>query len=156
MRSFPRQAVRRPRLGGAATRWTLGVMLASSTAAAVWCGCTVTKENYATLSLFFDGVPDPNAKVAGGDPGDATLAAAVVVHKPFAEEKCEECHKTQYRPSRNDPRACLKCHDKLMEEHAWTHGAVAGGACLWCHSPHESVRKWLLRAGDGSRSVWQC
>lgn len=148
MRPSPRQAVRRARLGGGATRWALGVALTSCVVAAVWCGCTVTKENYATLSFFFDGVPDPNATIAGGEPGDATLAAAVVVHKPFAEEKCEECHKTQYRPSRNDPRACLKCHDKLTEEHAWTHGAVAGGACLWCHSPHESARKWLLRGPD--------
>lgn len=148
MRCSSRHAVRRRRLRGAATRWTLGVAIASCVVAAVWCGCTVTKENYATLSMFFDGVPDPSARVGGGDAGDATLAAAVVVHKPFAEEKCEECHKTQYRPSRNDPRPCLNCHDKLTEEHAWTHGAVAGGACLWCHSPHESARKWLLRGPD--------
>jgi len=116
--------------------------------AAVWCGCTVTKENYATLSFFFDGVPDPSARLAGGDPSDMTIATKVVVHQPFAEEKCEECHKTQYRPSRNDPTACLNCHDKLMDQHAWTHGAVAGGACLWCHTPHESVRRWLLRGPD--------
>jgi predicted CXXCH cytochrome family protein len=148
MKSSPRQVVRRPRLRGAATRWTLGAALVGSVAAAVWCGCTVTKENYATLSLFFDGVPDPNARVAGGEPGDLLIAAKPVVHQPFAEEKCEECHKTQYRPSRNDPTACLNCHDKLMDKHAWTHGAVAGGACLWCHTPHESARKWLLRGPD--------
>lgn len=132
----------------AAARRTLAAVLVAGAAAAVWCGCTVTKENYATLSFFFDGVPDPSAAIAGGDPGDQTIAAAVVVHQPFAEEKCEECHKTQYRPSRNDPRSCLGCHDKVVGQHAWTHGAVAGGACLWCHSPHESVRKWLLRGPD--------
>jgi predicted CXXCH cytochrome family protein len=76
------------------------------------------------------------------------IAAKVVVHPPFAEEKCEVCHKTQYRPGRNDPSACLSCHKDLADKHAWTHGAVAGGACLWCHSPHESARKWLLRNPD--------
>lgn len=148
MRFFPCQAVRRPRLCGAAARWTIGSTLLAGVVAAVWCGCTVTKENYATLSFFFDGVPDPNARIAGTDASDMTIAAKVVVHQPFADEKCEECHKTQYRPSRNDPRACLNCHDKVMEQHAWTHGAVAGGACLWCHTPHESVRRWLLRGPD--------
>lgn len=132
---------------GTGARRALAASLAGAMGIAVWCGCTVTKENYATLSFFFDGVPDPSAK-GGGPEGDALIAERVVVHKPFAEEKCEACHKTQYRPSRNDARACLECHDKLMDEHAWTHGAVAGGACLWCHSPHESVRKWLLRGPD--------
>ncbi len=114
-----------------------------------WFGCAVTKSNYEVLSLFFDGVPDPAPKAgAGGKPGDENLSLQVVQHKPFAEEKCDECHKTQYRPSRNDPSACLKCHDKVTGEHRWMHGAVAGGACLWCHSPHESKRKWLLRGPD--------
>jgi len=116
----------------------------------LWAGCTVTKTNYKTLSFFFDGVPDPDAasKANAGAPGDTTLAVAVVQHKPFLEENCESCHKTQYRPSRNDPSSCLACHDKVLNQHQWTHGAVAGGACLWCHSPHESARKWLLRAPD--------
>ncbi len=115
----------------------------------VWGSCTVTKNNYATLSFLFDGVPNPDA-TAGGPPkpGDSTLATAVVVHLPFKEEKCEACHKTQYRPSRNDPSACLTCHKGVADQHAWTHGAVAGGACLWCHAPHESSRKFLLRNPD--------
>jgi predicted CXXCH cytochrome family protein len=122
----------------------------------LWPGCTVTRANYATLSFFFDGVPNPDAPArGGGEPGDATMAAAVIVHRPFAEEKCETCHKTQYRPSRNDPAACLSCHETVMNQHAWTHGAVAGGACLWCHAPHESARKWLLRGPDRGICV-QC
>ena len=134
----------RAMLARTATLWTVLAALS------VWCGCTVTKSNYATLSLFFDGVPDPNATGASGEgaAGDTTLALAVISHKPFLEEKCESCHKTQYRPSRNDPSACLSCHDKVLNQHQWTHGAVAGGACLWCHSPHESARKWLLRSPD--------
>lgn len=112
-------------------------------------GCTVTKDNYETLSLFFDGVPNP-ASLEGGTvkPGDATLTAIVRQHKPFVDNKCEACHKTRYRPSRNDGSICLECHEKVLTEHSWTHGAVAGRACLWCHSPHESARKWLLRGPD--------
>ncbi len=122
---------------------------AAAAALCVWCGCAVTRSNYSTLSFFFDGVPNPDAPGPGrGGQGDSTVAMAVVVHKPFAEEKCEECHKTKYRPNRNDPSACFSCHTKLGEQHAWTHGAVAGGACLWCHAPHESTRKWLLRSPD--------
>ncbi|MFZ4573677.1 MAG: cytochrome c3 family protein [Phycisphaerales bacterium] len=115
----------------------------------VWAGCTVTKQNYATLSLFFDGVPDPFQAPKGSEgPGDSTISATVVVHKPFAEEKCDVCHNSQRRPNRNDPSACYSCHESVGKEHAWVHGAVAGGACLWCHAPHESVRKWLLRSQD--------
>jgi len=140
-------APRRSPKGALARTATFWCVLA---AVSVWWGCTVTKSNYATLSLFFDGVPDPNATgpAGAGAAGDSTLAVAVVSHKPFLEEKCESCHKTQYRPSRNDPSACLSCHDKVLNQHQWTHGAVAGGACLWCHSPHESARKWLLRSPD--------
>lgn len=130
------------------SRARAGVLWCVIAGACVWAGCTVTKTNYKTLSFFFDGVPDPEATLQKGAPGDTTIAVAVVQHKPFLEEKCEACHKTQYRPSRNDPSACLSCHDKVMNQHEWTHGAVAGGACLWCHSPHESARKWLLRAPD--------
>ena len=115
----------------------------------IWTSCTVTKSNYPTLSFLFDGVPNPDAPAAGtGKPGDTAIAAIVVEHPPFKEEKCEACHKTQYRPSRNDPSACLTCHKGLTDKHTWTHGAVAGGACLWCHAPHESPRKWLLRNPD--------
>ena len=132
-------------------RLTLPVLAVGGAALclAIWAGCTVTKKNYSTLSLFFDGVPDPFLPPKGADgPGDSTISASVVVHKPFAEEKCDACHNTQYKPSRNDPRACYTCHEKVAEGHAWVHGAVAGGACLWCHAPHESARKWLLRSQD--------
>lgn len=141
------------RTGGRAALWgALGAAVALS----VWCGCSVTKTNYRTLSFFFDGVPDPDAAKAGANSaGDATIAVAVVIHKPYGEEKCDACHRTQYRPGKNDASICLTCHDKLMNQHAWTHGAVAGGACLWCHAPHESARKWLLRAPDRKLCV-QC
>lgn len=146
-----RATAHRPRRSVWSARTTASACWTAAAVAAVaaWCGCTVTPSNYKTLSFFFDGVKDPSAVSAdGGVPGDTTIALAVVVHTPYAEEKCETCHKSSYRPSRNDPSACLSCHDTIMDQHQWTHGAVAGGACLWCHSPHESARKWLLRGPD--------
>lgn len=142
-----RNAARRtPRLS---PRWCVALWSLVGLGIIVDTGCTVTKDNYATLSFFFDGVPDPNT-VAGGaaKPGDATLMAVVSTHAPFAQDKCDACHKTQYRPSRNDGSPCLACHQGVLTQHNWTHGAVAGGACLWCHSPHESARRWLLRGPD--------
>ncbi len=144
----------RSRLAEAARIWAAwSAGAATILGACLWCGCTVTPDNYATLSFFFDGVPDP--RVTGGPGGDATIALEVVVHAPYAEENCEACHRTNYRPSRNDPGPCLSCHESLKDEHRWTHGAVAGGACLWCHAPHESARKWLLRGPDRNICI-QC
>lgn len=142
--------LRSPRPGPHAPRpagWKRAAVL-GALALALWGGCTVTRENYATLSLFFDGVPNPDAPGRVGAAGDQSLAPAVVVHPPFAQEKCETCHKTQYRPSRNDASPCLSCHADIKDRQVWTHGAVAGGACLWCHSPHESARQFLLRSPD--------
>lgn len=147
MAQSPRNAPRRtPRLS---PRWCVALWSVVVIGIGIDTGCTVTKDNYATLSFFFDGVPDP-ATLAGGaaPPGDATLMAMVSTHRPFAEDKCDACHKTRYRPSRNDGSSCLACHDRVLTEHNWTHGAVAGGACLWCHAPHESARRWLLRGPD--------
>lgn len=146
MEPTPRPGPKRPlwRACNRAAAWWFGAI-----ALCFWCGCTVTEDNYAALSLFFDGVPDPRVTGArSGRPGDTSVAAAVVVHAPFAAENCEACHKTRYRPGRNDPSSCLACHEGIADKQAWTHGAVAGGACLWCHNPHESSRKWLLRGPD--------
>lgn len=154
-RNAPRRSLgRTPRLPAQTParppfRWCVALWSLVAIGIAVDTGCTVTKDNYATLSFFFDGVPDPST-IAGGaaKPGDTTLMAIVSTHQPFAEDKCDACHKTQYRPSRNDGSPCLTCHQAVLTQHNWTHGAVAGGACLWCHSPHESARRWLLRGPD--------
>lgn len=133
--------------GNRQSAWAAWSLAAAIVCACIGFGCTVTESNYKMLSFFFDGVPDPSA-VPKASSADGTLSVQVVVHKPYAEEKCEACHKTQYKPSRNNPAICLECHKEIGSEHRWVHGAVAGGACLWCHSPHESARKWLLRGPD--------
>lgn len=67
-------------------------------------GCSAERR-YRTLSLFFDGVPDPNApveEVTGPEPESAEVAQARpaaereiepgTVHPPYAERLCEACH----------------------------------------------------------------
>ncbi len=116
----------------------------------VWSGCTVTKSNYKTLSLFFDGVPDPNAPAGAVDPstGVVSVGASVSIHPPYAQDNCSECHRARVRMTRNDSGLCMKCHAGKEREYERMHGPVAAQACLWCHHPHESQQKHLMRGTD--------
>lgn len=117
-----------------------------------WAGCTVTADNYRMLSLFFDGVPDPNAPssvVQGNQLAEAIRQSPTYsVHKPFADDACAECHASRFTLSRNDSPLCLKCHSNELSAHPRMHGPVAAGVCLWCHLPHESPQAHLLRDRD--------
>jgi predicted CXXCH cytochrome family protein len=133
---------------------TVGVVIAA--AALLWAGCSPEK-HYKTLSIFFDGVPDPNAKTSTakaaaasgnklGAPGRQGGPIASI-HKPFAEENCTACHAqaTQIFASAMDANVCLNCHQKVLDAYPVMHGPVIGKACLWCHQPHESPSPWLLK-----------
>jgi predicted CXXCH cytochrome family protein len=124
--------------------------LACVLAAAVWQGCTATKDNYTTLSFFFDGVPDPNLATSTIDPktGEIRERGTVSLHKPFEKEQCSECHGGQGLLDRNSSFVCMKCHENQLTKHQRMHGPVAAGACLWCHHPHESLRAHLMRDTD--------
>lgn len=122
--------------------------------AALWTGCAVTTSNYKALSFFFDGVPDPSLKVAGGA-STGGQPSFVVQHRPFVEERCDECHKTKYRPSKNDSSICLQCHAAVKTQYSNMHAAVIANACLWCHNPHESAQPFLLRTAD-RKACAQC
>jgi predicted CXXCH cytochrome family protein len=132
------------------TAVAVAVLAGASLVAGTWTGCTVTPGNYRTLSFFFDGVPDPSPGPAGGARGEdrARTPALVVVHRPYAEDKCESCHTTRFRPSRHDSGACMQCHAPVRTAHPRMHGPVSAGACLWCHSPHESSHAFLMRDAD--------
>ena len=144
----------RPNGGRARTLRAVGrlqgvALLMTVAGVAIWSGCSVTKQNYKVLSFFFDGVPDPSlppgavgSRMVGGQP------VFIVVHKPHAQERCDECHTSKYRPSRNDSSICLKCHAAVQNAYPHMHGAVEATACLWCHSPHESSHLALLRDSD--------
>lgn len=113
---------------------------------ALWAGCSIEK-NYQTLSFFFDGVPNPEAKAraAAALTEDMRKSATYSIHKPFAEEQCAECHSGRIKITDRDSAICMKCHDKIPEQFPRMHGPVAARACLWCHSPHESAEAHLLR-----------
>jgi len=116
--------------------------------AGVWAGCSLEK-NYATLSFFFDGVPNPEAKArasaASGVTADMRSSATYTLHKPFGADQCAECHTSQLKITSRDSSMCLPCHKDEPTRYARMHGPVAAGACLWCHAPHESAEAHLLR-----------
>lgn len=137
---------------GSRTRVGVGLVAAAAGLAALWTGCTVTESNYKVLSYFFDGVPDPNAPAlpAGVALGEQDLrrSPTYIAHKPYAEDNCAECHKSRFRLTMNDSAICMKCHAEEVSKHPRMHGPVAAGACLWCHSPHESAHAYLMRDRD--------
>jgi predicted CXXCH cytochrome family protein len=126
---------------------------------ALWGGCSVER-NYRVLSFFFDGVPDPslNGKKPGSTPGqsaDPKASPTYSVHKPYAEDRCAECHSQQFQLTRKDSGVCLKCHQAETSKHERMHGPVAAGACLWCHNPHESAYPHLFQ-GEARAVCTQC
>lgn len=139
-----RRMVRRG--GPAAAALLLGLVGVSA-----WMGCSVER-NYKMLSFFFDGVPDPEQLKAAreaaalGQGTDIRLSPTYSVHKPYAEDKCADCHGGRLRLSKTDSSLCMKCHTDNMGSEPITHGPVAAGACLWCHAPHESAFKALMKS----------
>jgi predicted CXXCH cytochrome family protein len=138
------------RLGRALPRWgawpVCVVILA--VCACLLFACSIQK-NYKTLSFFFDGVPDPNAPANPTHPGgvpDITQSPTYTAHKPWKEERCEECHTRTLKMGSRDSDLCLKCHAEKTTQYERMHGPVAVGACLWCHNPHNSAYAHLLKA----------
>jgi predicted CXXCH cytochrome family protein len=137
------------------------VTIALGVLAAAWVGCTPQKK-YQVLSLFFDGVPDPDAPAASnaaGGPGGVSgreKHVAAYRHKPFVEGTCQPCHLKDMSVDLGHVKdACLSCHPKVEGQYALMHDPVAAGQCLWCHQPHESEQPHLLLA-DSSHLCVQC
>ncbi len=141
------QRDRRPTDPAPARRLAVAALVTIA-AIALWSGCSVNKSNYKVLSFFFDGVPDPSLPVGalgGSADGKPVL---VVLHPPYVQERCDECHKSKYRPTKNDSSICLPCHAAVQTQYPRMHGPVVATACLWCHNPHESSQPALLRFPD--------
>jgi predicted CXXCH cytochrome family protein len=131
------------------------------TIATVALGCSV-RDNYKTLSFFFDGVPDPNAPViaavtaSSSDPLDPMARPKMYRHKPYAEQKCNECHtadKKQLITLGND--LCVRCHQDKLKAYPVMHAPVSSGQCMWCHEPHESDQPHLIKTLSSSLCL-QC
>ena len=115
--------------------------------------CTPEKK-FQVLSIFFDGVPDPNKKtevttVATSD--TAGLAVKNVepdsyVHKPYDEDKCESCHERGFSNSliKPQPELCYTCHEDFRTKYQTLHAPVSSGYCTACHHQHMAKNKKLL------------
>lgn len=117
--------------------------------AALWVGCSIQK-HYQLLSFFFDGVPDPRIIAAGADSVRIAKETGGVyyIHEPYAQQRCTDCH-TDAATGQILPQVehtvCMKCHSGVQSQYTFTHGPVAANACVWCHAPHESTVKPLMR-----------
>ena len=72
------------------------------------------------------------------------------VHEPVRQ--CERCHGDQIERQfsrevgliADVPELCYQCHQEISVHRRWVHAPVAGGDCLWCHTPHRSRHEHLL------------
>lgn len=115
-------------------------------------GCGSPQQRYKTLSVFFDGVPNPDAPKKGQklEPGQVFTGGTRIVsqHKPYLDNRCAECHQTTTGDIQEFDlayNACVKCHKKVDSEHPLMHGPVARDQCKWCHAPHQSTEPYLLK-----------
>jgi predicted CXXCH cytochrome family protein len=125
-------------------------------------GCSSTTQRK-WLTFFFDGVPPatsmtnhPVAQVSTGT--NHTVVATVprpqwpkppenVMHRPYAEGKCGQCHGEDMmsaEPKLPIRQLCFTCHKDFLTDFKVKHQPVDNGECLSCHEVHESPNKNLL------------
>jgi len=135
---------------------TLGAGLLFACGFAVIVGCSSSpRERYRVLSVFFDGVPNPDAprraatpNTPASDEGRVVTAVVVSRHKPYNDGKCAACHNSATGDIEEFDKAyqkCTTCHKDVMTSRPHTHGPVANNACRWCHTAHESNQPALLK-----------
>ena len=134
-------------------RWLVPALLGVAMGGALLVGCGTPQQRYHVLSFFFDGVPDPSAPKAmsGGKVRSQLSGATIFVHRPYAENKCEECHANSqdiFAGLKIRKDVCLKCHPLTATRYEKMHGPVASGQCLICHAAHQSSEEHLLKEGS--------
>jgi predicted CXXCH cytochrome family protein len=128
-------------------RWRTAVLTLGIVTAFALLGCSTPEQRYRVLSVFFDGVPDPNAP-KGGPIGQKASGRITFVHKPYQDQLCNSCHLNSadiFARAQVRPDVCLDCHASTPSQHAVMHGPVVNNACQMCHSPHSSANPHLLR-----------
>lgn len=126
----------------------------------VLANCSDRRQNYKVLSIFFDGVPDPDAppedQAINGEHVASTQGGKRLViassHKPYKENKCNDCHvgaATSFESfTQLNDSVCVTCHKQVPAAYPLMHGPVAVGACMMCHDPHESSQPHLLKVAS--------
>ncbi|HHD11226.1 MAG TPA: hypothetical protein ENK42_02180 [Deltaproteobacteria bacterium] len=82
------------------------------------------------------------------------------VHAPFAEGKCNVCHKQGSKEIvKADYTMCLDCHENSMQSFYKRYSHLMAGKddnfCADCHTPHASDERALLRDRE-DKTCWQC
>ena len=128
-------------------------------------GCA-SQTKHQWLTFFFDGVPGapgvaistrvelPAKQITDWPPiwrtppvlGPLAAGAALVVHLPYAERRCIECHASNYsqRLKGDVSEICTGCHKAFLVKAKFTHAPIADGQCTVCHEPHQGAEKFLL------------
>ena len=122
--------------------------------------CGSVEKDYKYFHWFVDGIPEPGSQPA--DTGQTHISSFLAgssqqipsgtqyySHQPWADENCHACHQgvSQFSmPTRDDSQICMQCHEEVVDEYRYMHGAVVSVACLWCHAPHLSRYQHLLRS----------
>ena len=137
-------------------------------------GCSSTNKRK-WLTLFFDGVPSESsltsrqvAQVSTNNHQAAAPARSAgpvrpkapenIVHRPFAEGKCIQCHgESGLSPKAKAPsrELCFTCHKDFLANTKVKHQPAENGECLSCHDAHQSPYKNLLLKKT-SVLCWDC
>jgi predicted CXXCH cytochrome family protein len=129
-------------------------------ALALQAGCSQPSRQR-VLDLLFDSPPGRETPPAAEAPAGIVSQPAQtptsgidstgVLHRPYAEGQCAECHESTYSQKLRGKGAdlCIRCHKDRLAAHTFRHAPAEAGYCVGCHSPHEAGEKFLLlRAGQ--------
>jgi predicted CXXCH cytochrome family protein len=123
--------------------------------------------SYKTLSVFFDGVPNPRSQdpliVASNYSSNPTendrinevkalkSGPDMNYHIPYQDKACTACHDENLigKFILPEPDLCYQCHVDFSTKYTVLHVPVEMGECTSCHSPHMAEnRKLLLKTGQ--------
>lgn len=116
------------------------------------------EEKREVLTFFLDGVPplsqeqrtelaDPNRPV------DPNAPPELIWYRHESSLGCEGCHGDRKKRGFSRqvnlvapvPELCYTCHEELRDLPGDVHGPVAVGVCTYCHEPHRTRNKHLLK-----------
>jgi len=138
--------------------WRLFAVGALLVVAIIIDACGSVEKDYKYFHWFVDGIPEPGSELASDstnrtffvNSGQPVPPGTIYYsHQPWADENCHACHQgvSQFSmPTRDDSQICMQCHEDVVDEYRYMHGAVVSVACLWCHAPHLSQYEHLLRS----------
>lgn len=129
------------------------IVLGTALCTVVLWGCATPQERYRVLSLFFDGVPDPDAKRASDIEREkqrlkkkATVESKDSKHEPYLKRQCDKCHsKSERQLASTENPFCYDCHKRTDFAPVLNHDPAVNGKCLSCHNPHFSSYPSLLK-----------